>query len=171
MVDLEQFDAEAAPKGRTDASDLPDGDYEFEIKAAKIKTTNQKKNILSMDVLVIKGAKEGMTVERPSFLVSKDSFNMCLNDLARLGFDAENWTLAKERPASKEIDKAVHWLTDRAKDAEDGKEGAPPNGLRFKGTKSQSGKFHNINIKERLEDGHPKSIGEVELPTVTLNRF
>lgn len=171
MVDLEQFDAEAAPKGRTDASDLPDGEYEFEIKSAKLKTTKQKKTILSMDVLVLKGSREGLTVERPSFLTSKESFNMCLNDFATLGFDAENWTLANDRPASKELNKAVHWLSDRAKDAEDGKDGVPGNGLRFKGSKKKNGEFHNIDVKERLTDGHPAKIGEAELAEVTLDPF
>ena len=168
MVDLEQFDDDAMPKGRADASDLPDGDYEFEIEKAIVKTSKEKKKvILSMDLLVVKGHKEGSSVEKPYFLSSQDAVNICLDEFVRLGFDCENWKKANGRPMSQELEKATYWLTDVAKAAK--AEGKPA--IRFRASKKKNGEYHNINIKERLADGHPAKIGEAELATVQLNPF
>lgn len=160
MLDLKHFDEGAAPTAggtKKPASELPDANYDFEVKTAKIKVTaKQKTPILTMDLCVMSpGPLEGAEVERPSFITSQESFNVVLSDLGRLGFDTPLWTLANGRPASDEIDKAVKLLP----------------GLRFHGAKKTNGTYHNIYINERMDDGKPATFGPDELNAVPRDPF
>lgn len=164
MFDLKQFDKEAKPSEATYASakDLPDGDYDFEIvsaafKTAKKKETKEEMTILEMDLLVLSpAAHHDKRVPRSSFLTSQKAFDVLLADLKRLGFDSDQWTVANNRPASDELDKAIKLMP----------------GLRFSSKKETNGTFHNINIRERLgTDGKPQTFDAKALNEAPADPF
>lgn len=160
MLELQNYDEAAAPQrngGRTPTSDLPDADYEFEVKSAVIKISKEKKTpILSMDLIVLTpGEFEGAVIERPSFMVNQESFNMALADFLTLGFDSNQWTKANGRPASQELEKAIHLIP----------------GLRISGTKKKNGTFHNIYINKRLDDGRPLKFSSNDLNNAPTDPF
>lgn len=158
-VDLTEFDEKAVPLGRIELATLPDGDYTLQIVKAALRQSEKKgTRICNMKCTVLSspgGKLDGATIERPSFLTSQEAMNMLLADCGKLGFDSDQWKMTNNRPASQELPRALELMA----------------GVKFSAEKKQSGTFHNINIKERLEDGKPKKFTAADLAEVELDPF
>lgn len=162
MLDLSHYDEMAAPAtnsgNRLGANDLPDGDYEFEIKKVYLKTSKKQQTpIISMELQVLSGpAFVGNVIERPSFITSQEAFGFVLADCLKLGFDADQWKKATGRPASQEIEKAAKLME----------------GLRFAGQKKTNGTYHNVYIDKRLNtDGKPAKFTAADLDAAPKDPF
>ncbi len=166
MTDLEQYDDDAKPATSRFASGLDqikDGEYDFEVASAVMKTTTKDNTPLCSFKLVIisEGAHAGAEVERASFVKDRESFNVLLGDFRKLGFDSDDWTKANGRPASQEVDKAVKVAV----------------GMRFRGKKHSNASkkdnkvYHNLDILKRIEDGKPVQVGKKELDAADKDPF
>lgn len=150
-----EIDGDFSPStGGGKLDDLPDGEYEFTIDAAKIKPkTNML--ILEMDLLVTsEGKHKGQKIQHSLFIKDKDSAARVGKDLKTLGLDCEEWTKANDRPFSGEImkvPKVLRGLGFRAKKVANRPEGKDKT-------------YHNLYINKRVPtDGKPERIGPEQL--------
>lgn len=160
---LTDFDdaATAIPAGGIDKkiSALPEGEYEFVIDKVINKETKSG-NLFTMKLMVMtEGVFAGKEVEHDYWLtgMNKEKTKLELRDmtigslrqdLGKLGFDEENWTIANNRKFFSEFLKAVLLM----------------DGMRFKGKVSKNGKWTNFSVTERIPtDCRPEKIGEKEL--------
>lgn len=148
---MENFDDDFKPDGGpAKVESLTDGDYDFEVKKSAFKILEKKPLvIIEMELEVLSpGKHSGQIVQHALFIKDKESAARVGKDLATLGFDCAEWTVANGRPFSQEIQKVDKVLF----------------GLRFKGKKQVNGKFHNLYINKRLlPDGKPEHLGADEL--------
>lgn len=164
MFDFDQFNDEFEPVdpfSGNKVDDLEDGDYEFQIKAAKFKEA--KGNAIfewKLEVLT-PGKHHGQEINFPHFMKNKDvdSAKRYGAVLKKLGFDTELWKAQFGRTFGEEIHKSTRWLV----------------GMKFKARKSTSKVapkfandtekiYHNLTIKSRCEgDGVPMKIGPEQL--------
>lgn len=140
--------------GAKDLKNLPDGEYQFEIKSAEFGPTKKSGHqLFKMDCEVIDGAQKGTVVQVPHFLTGDKGVNeagvgILRKDLGILGFDQDKWVRANNRTFSGELKKAALYMP----------------GLRFKGKKVTNGQYANLYVNERLKtDGKPAAIGPAEL--------
>lgn len=141
--DLDSFGAGYQPQAgfRPGADTLADGDYDCEIVDAAL-------DFIKGDRVLRLGLRTsiGRVVEYLYWLNRQEAVNRLGADLCVLGFDADRWGSANNRPLSVELPKAVAKLK----------------GVRFRATKSSrqgSGlnaarTFHDLYINCRL-DGRP----------------
>lgn len=154
--------------GDFDLSDLKDGEYEFDIASAELKSGPMFKFNL---VMMSEGPHAGGKIEKCFFLTKKEDGIPVKNErslaelreaLVNLGFDAENWTSENGRPFSKELPKAVVMLA----------------GMRVVAKKKQGGKkndgghYQNLDfVKRGSGDGKPEKIGAKELEDASADPF
>lgn len=103
-ADLASFDGQAAPQRafapRLDS--LPDDDYDFEIKTAKLDQL-QGKRILRLGLRT----STGREIEHLYWIETQMNMNSLLADMVVLGFDANKWGAAHQRSLQVELPKAV----------------------------------------------------------------
>lgn len=152
---LAEMDDEA-PSSAGKAENLADGEYEFLVKKAAMKTPPGKAMvILEMGLEVLSAGKHmGQEIQHSLFITDKDSRDRVLKDLATLGFDTPEWTAAGGRPISGELPKVPKVLK----------------GMRFfakKVTNKREGgkEYHNVYINRRNDaaDGRPPRVGAEHL--------
>lgn len=131
---------------------LTDGEYLFEIAAAKVKLlTDKGMLIVEMDLEVLTpGKHQGGKFQHALFIKDKDSAARAGKDLMTLGVDCDLWTKENKRPFSQEIMKVHRVLK----------------GIRFQGKKVKNDKYHNLYINKREPgDGKPEILGPEQLDT------
>ena len=133
------FDEEAKPSSgfSNKLEDIPDGEYQFLITKAEMrKNASAGYSILDMTLRVLDGDRAGTEGSKPVFFKEQQNVNIFMGELRVLGFDVDNWTVAKQRPFSSELVKARLQLP----------------GLAFKGKKKKSkdGVHINIEVKELI---------------------
>ncbi len=145
-VDLSEFDDQAAPQGELKLEDMADGPYVLQVNKKATSFTSKAKGTktVKIPVLVISSPAgselNGGSTSLMRFVMDQSKFNELLIDFKTLGFDTENWKLAKNRPASTELEKAFIAMI----------------GVRFRAEKRVTGTFHELVIKERVvNDGRP----------------
>lgn len=150
--DFEGASTSAPPKpgAKIDAKQLADADYVFVVKKVEPKDTNAGPLVTFTLEIASPGAFDGCSVERQYWLTKKDEsggriknaavVKLLHDDLAKLGFDVDNWTKANGRPFSVELKRAAKVAV----------------GMKFKGKKKQNGQYANLYVNERAkDDGKP----------------
>ncbi len=154
--------------GDFDLADLKDGEYEFDIASAEVKSGPMFKFNL---VMMSEGPHAGGKIEKCYFLTKKVDGLAVKNErsvaelkeaLSAIGFDVENWTKENGRLFSAELPKVVAML----------------GGMRVVAKKKQGGKkeggghFQNLDIVKRGSgDGKPEKIGAKELEEANADPF
>lgn len=140
---LDSFGAEYKPESsfRPGLNTLADGVYDFEVLSASLdRTPKSGDNICRVALRVLGGG----VVEWTHFLKNQRAINNLCATLSALGFDAEKWGPAYNRPLSVEIPRAV----DRLK------------GIRFRAAKetrreSKPGAadtlYHDLHVSGRVD--------------------
>jgi hypothetical protein len=138
---LDQFDTGYAPENKPgELEEIPDGEYTFEIKTAKLEVTpNAGLTILRLELQVLGGPLDGTIAKHTKFLTSQEQVNYLGTDLAKLGFDSDTWNPTHKKKFSVELPKAVEHMP----------------GIRFIASKSSregkdKKKFTNLLIKEKV---------------------
>lgn len=143
FADLDSFAGDYRPQHVLAAGvdTLRDGDYDCVIDSAEVSRINQDR-VVRINLQLSTGGR----IEWLHWLNKQSGVNGLCADLAVLGFDADRWGPAHNRPLSTEIPKAVTALK----------------GIRFRGRKASrpgtgqyAGKtFHDFRVSCRL-DGRP----------------
>lgn len=148
--ELDNFggDYQAQAKFRPGLETLANGEYDFEFTEAKLDRIND--DLVMRTGLKVNGAR---VIERVWWLNTQDALNRFGADMLALGFDADRWGPANNRPLSREVPKVVARLP----------------GVRFRGTKASRPKldfakqptgehWHDLHISGRVS-------GQVSPPT------
>lgn len=141
------YDPDKAP---LEADALADGEYTFIIRATDYKNYPAKKTfVVEIHAEAISGpsGQTGKLVAHRWTLKDKESMTRALRELAKFGFDVNNWGKDGKRPIAGELVKTQHVFV----------------GMRFSATKETNGKYHNLRIQSRLPDGKPTIIGPEQL--------
>ena len=100
--DLQIFDSAFNPHGTRakSASDLPDGEYEFEVVSCSLgKTTTTKETIFKQ---LLRVSSDGELYERAILFKNSISVDILGAELLTLGYDVDLW-VAPQRPFSREF--------------------------------------------------------------------
>lgn len=164
-LNLGQYDEKAKPSTgfANDLERFPDGDYELLSGEPEVSDVNGG-NKIRIPFTVVGGPLDGEKFKHDWWLNSQEKVGMFLGDLAKMGFDTENWTPENNRPASEEIERSLKVIRE---------------GLRLKVKKitnkrtdaNGEKKFHNLRIEGRGVDGKPEKIGQAELDKANESAF
>lgn len=161
-----------ARAGEIELSKLPDGEYEFAVKAFAVKDTSSGPMASMKLEIVSEGPFAGKVVDRPYFFTQENrdtglreknerALATLRDDLKVLGFDTDNWTKANGRPFSVEINRVGACVADVM--------------LKAKKTSKVSGTktYHNLFVNARLSDvdGKPVAFGPKEMEDANADPF
>jgi hypothetical protein len=136
----ETFDPTAVGQRRPGLDSIPDGTYDWTILTAKREMTSRtNERILRLE---LRNETTGQVVDLHYYFRTQQAVNRLGQDLATLGFDVANWTVANDRPVHVELPRAVADLPGRRFV---GKKVTRPN------KKAPDKPYHNLDIAKPLD--------------------